>query len=373
MYIFDCEWCNLYIWTPQRGSAGEPAARSGQRLLHGQQQQRLQLPPKPTTAAGAASDETRIASRACMPGCCRAALHACRGDASPLWLLPCVARPPSACSVPRAAGQAVLGPAVGRAGRVLVEPRWAGQDRGIIAGRCRSRAGSHAYVPAQPLLDNAETAPAAAARRCPPCPAGAARRGRAPLPAGNVAWAGHAAWTCLPELLHLTRSRLAPPALCPQWCRHARSSRRGGGRRWSSTGAGAIPVLPALRKQAAQLLAGLQCRACSHARRPRRPHDCRCFSIWWPTAPWPAAPFPQPQSVTPPPLDPVQAHCQDRGHGASARLEQANGPGGTCHLLWPPAADRRRQPAAVASQPWRLWQSGHGLHAQPVMTEPTAP
>jgi hypothetical protein len=22
MYIFDCEWCNLYIWTSQRGSAG---------------------------------------------------------------------------------------------------------------------------------------------------------------------------------------------------------------------------------------------------------------------------------------------------------------------------------------------------------------
>ena len=25
MYIFDCDWCNLYIWTPQRGSAGAHA------------------------------------------------------------------------------------------------------------------------------------------------------------------------------------------------------------------------------------------------------------------------------------------------------------------------------------------------------------
>ena len=22
MYIFDCEWCNLYIWTQRNGSAG---------------------------------------------------------------------------------------------------------------------------------------------------------------------------------------------------------------------------------------------------------------------------------------------------------------------------------------------------------------
>lgn len=27
MYIFDAEWCNLYIWTPARGSAGARASQ----------------------------------------------------------------------------------------------------------------------------------------------------------------------------------------------------------------------------------------------------------------------------------------------------------------------------------------------------------
>ena len=111
MYIFDCEWCNLYIWTSQRGSAGGWVGGWWVVLL---------AAGTAAAAVGGGLPRAKCASSLSNP-----ASHACLPSSRCLPLAP--------CSVPHPAGPRLLGPPVGRAGRLLVEPRGA-RSPGVCGG-----------------------------------------------------------------------------------------------------------------------------------------------------------------------------------------------------------------------------------------------